>query len=118
MYDEARGSLNLLELMPRQNVQSETADDGTVTLLVPKFRSPFILRWFVPLLAKPYIRLKLDKFGSYIWSCCDGNTTVSDIAMKMGQQFGEETESLYDRIGVFIRRLDESESLVIRRSEK
>jgi hypothetical protein len=31
----------------------------------------------------------------------------------MGEKFGEEVDSLYERIGLFIRRLDESQSLLI-----
>jgi hypothetical protein len=39
---------------------------------------------------------------------------VRDIGQKMGEKFGEEVDSLYERIGLFIRRLDESQSLLIR----
>ena len=42
-----------------------------------------------------------------------GNTTVRDIGQKMSEKFGEEADSLYERIGLFIRRLDESQSLLI-----
>lgn len=84
-----------------------------VTLFVPKFQNQWTVRWLIPLLAKPHIRLKLDRYGSYIWNACDGNTTVRDIGQKMGEKFGEEVDSLYERIGLFIRRLDESQSLLI-----
>ena len=86
-----------------------------MTIFVPKFQNQMLMRWMVPLLAKPFIRLKLDTYGSYIWNACDGNTTVRDIGQKMGEHFGEEIDPLYERIGLFIRRLDESQSLLIRR---
>ncbi len=85
-----------------------------MTLFVPKFQDQWTVRWLIPLLAKPNIRLKLDRYGSYIWNACDGNTTVRDIGQKMGEQFGENADSLYERIGLFIRRLDESQSLLIK----
>jgi hypothetical protein len=110
---EAVKALNLLELKPIRNTRSETNEEGLVTLLVPKFQNQWTVRWLIPLLAKPYIRLKLDKYGSYIWNACDGNTTVRDIGLKMSEKFGEEIDSLYERIGLFIRRLDESQSLLI-----
>ncbi len=110
--DTAR-ALNLLDLKPIRNARSETDKEGLVTLLVPKFQNQWIIRWVIPLLAKPYIRLKLDKYGSYVWNACDGSTTVRDIGRKMGENFGEEVDSLYERIGLFIRRLDESQSLLL-----
>ncbi len=110
---ESAQALNLLELRPIRNTRSETNEDGLVTLFVPKFQNQWTLRWLIPLLAKPNIRLKLDKYGSYIWNACDGNTTVRDIGQKMGEYFGEEVDSLYERIGLFIRRHDESQSLLI-----
>ena len=114
LNSETAQALNLLELKPVRNTRSETNEEGLVTLLVPKFQNQLIIRWLIPLLAKPYIRLKLDKYGSYIWNACDGNTTVRDIGQKMGEYFGEEVDSLYERIGLFIRRLDESQSLLIK----
>lgn len=114
MNSETAQVLNLLELKPIRNTRSETNEEGLVTLFVPKFQNQWTVRWLIPLLAKPDIRLKLDKYGSYIWNACDGNTTVRDIGQKMGEHFGEEVDSLYERIGLFIRRLDESQSLLIK----
>ena len=111
---ETAQALNLLELKPIRNARSETNEEGLVTLFVPKFQNQWTVRWLIPLLAKPNIRLKLDKYGSYIWNACDGNTTVRDIGQKMSEKFGEEADSLYERIGLFIRRLDESQSLLIK----
>ena len=110
---ETAKALNLLELKPVRNARSETNEEGLVTLFVPKFQNQWTVRWLIPLLAKPHIRLKLDSYGSYIWNACDGNTTVRDIGVKMGEKFGEEVDLLYERIGLFIRRLDESQSLLI-----
>ncbi|MGA7160874.1 MAG: PqqD family protein [Bacteroidota bacterium] len=113
MNSRTAQALNLLDLKPARNARSETNENGLITLLVPKFQNQWIVRWLNPLLAKPFFRLNLDKYGSYIWNACDGNTTVRDIGEKMGAYFGEETDSLYERIGLFIRRLDESQSLII-----
>jgi len=110
---ETVNAINLLDLKPVRNTRSETNEEGLVTLLVPKFQNQWTVRWLIPLLAKPHIRLKLDTYGSYIWNACDGNTTVRDIGAAMGEKFHEELDSLYQRIGVFIRRLDESQSLSI-----
>jgi hypothetical protein len=107
-------SLNLLELKPMRNARSEEDEAGLVTLFIPKFQSRWMARWFVPMLARPEIRLKLDKYGSYLWNACDGTATVREIGKGMSEHFGEELDPLYDRIGMFIRRLDESQSLSIK----
>ena len=113
MNSETAKALNLLDLTPVRNARFETNEEGLVTLFVPKFQNQWTVRWLIPLLAKPYIRLKLDAYGSFIWNACDGNTTVRNIGIKMSEKFGEEIDSLYERIGLFVRRLDESQSLLI-----
>jgi Coenzyme PQQ synthesis protein D (PqqD) len=104
----SEGGVNLLELKPLRNVESAPNADGTVVLIVPKFQGRFVSRWIMPVLAKPYIRLKLDAHGSYFWNECDGRSTVREIAGKMSEHFGEGIEPMLDRIGAFMRRLDES----------
>ena len=109
-------SVNLLSLRPLRNVRSEILEDGTTVLIVPKFASGVLSKWLGPLLAKPDMRMKLDAHGSFLWNACDGQTTVEEIAKKMSLKFGEDQESLYERIGQFVRRLDEAECLVINSS--
>lgn len=119
-------TVNLLELRPKRNSEWETGENDQVVLLVPKFRGGFLGKWVQPRLSRPYYRVKLDAYGSYIWRACDGNTTVFEIAAAMKDRFKEDLESLYERIGKFIRRLDESkfvlmdgkgETLIVRREK-
>lgn len=105
--------VNLLELKPRRNLEWESREGDLVTLVVPKFKNRWILRWFVPLLAKPNIRVKLDKFGSYLWRRCDGEATVKEIGEGMAAEFGEPLDSLYDRIGKFIQKLARDNFLIL-----
>ena len=71
------------------------------------------MRWLVPMLAKPTIRVKLDPLGSYFWICCDGSTTVAVIGERMAGKFGETVEPLYDRIGKFVQTLARDTFLVL-----
>ncbi len=102
---EQRASLNLLELRPQRNLRWETGENGRVTLIVPKFKNKYLVRWFVPLLAKPNIKVKLDALGSFVWSRCDGRTSVEQIGHEMAETFGEPLEELYERIGQFLAKL-------------
>ena len=104
---------NLLTLKPKRNLEWERSENDLITLVIPKFRNRFIVKWLVPMLAKPNIRVKLDERGTYVWDRCDGNTTVAEIGESMSGKFGEPTEVSYDRIEKFIQRLARDEFLVL-----
>lgn len=104
---------NLLDMKPHRLVEWETADDGSVTVLVPKFRNPILVRWVLPRLAHPHVRVKLDAVGSVIWNQCDGAMTVSQIAGVLQQQFGASVEPVGERIGSFLRHLERGDLLRI-----
>ena len=109
MKSKVTRELNLLELKPKRNIQWETGENDQVVLLVPKFQNGILARWVQPRLSRPHYRVKLDAYGSFIWNACDGNTTVSEIARRMEENFKEDRESLYERIGKFIGQLDHSQ---------
>lgn len=103
--NETEKKTNLLELTPFRSVSFETSEDGKVTLLIPKFKNRFAVKYFEPLLAKKHFKLKLDAYGSFVWSRIDGNTTVMAIANAMKEHFGDSVEPVYDRVGKFIHML-------------
>ncbi len=88
-------------------------ENGLVTLIVPKFKNKYVVKWFVPLLAKPNIKVKLDALGSFVWSRCDGQTSVEQIGRDMAEAFGEPLEQLYDRIGRFLAKLAKDKFVVL-----
>ncbi len=98
-------AVNLLDLKPKRNLEWESREGDLVTLIIPKFKNKYFVRWFVPMLAKPNIKVKLDRFGSFVWLRCDGVMTVAQIGEEMATQFGEPVEQLYERIGKFLAKL-------------
>lgn len=98
-------SINLLDLRPARNLEWEKGEDGLVAVLVPKFRNRYVVKWFVPMLAKPTIRVKLDARGSYVWTRCDGRATVGEIGKAMAAEFGEPLDAAYDRLAKFVQQL-------------
>ena len=105
MNKEEKRPPNLLTLKPKRNLEWETQPDDNVVLVIPKFRHRLLVKWFVPMLAKPNIRLKLDERGSYVWMHCDGNTTVAKLGEEMATKYGESLDSTYERIGKFVQKL-------------
>jgi hypothetical protein len=109
--------VNLLTLTPVRKLQWERREDHLVTLVIPKFRSRWLVTWFVPMLAKPNVRVKLDRFGSFFWEQCDGVMNVGRIAEEMAARFGEDPEAMYDRLGRFVRLLEKDGFITITEHE-
>jgi hypothetical protein len=104
-----RQSINLLELTPEQRVGWEAGENGNVVVLVPKFYHPLLVKWIVPLLKYPHVRIKLDALGSFVWKQCDGRTTVAEIADRMKGEFKDAAGSAEERIRTFLLMLEQSE---------
>ena len=78
--------VNILDLKPKRRYPSEI-EEGRVVVLVPKF-SGILGRWFSSKLQKPYIRVKLDDFGSSVWHNCRESVTVQEIADRLKDEYG------------------------------
>jgi hypothetical protein len=114
MNTENAQSVNLLDVKPTRNLQWETRESELVTLLVPKFRNHYLVKWFLPLFSKPNFRVNLDAYGSFVWHHCDGNTTVFEIGERMKEKFGEAVDPLYERIAQFIQKLEQEKFLALK----
>lgn len=100
--------LNLLELVPQKNIEWEKTEEGLTCLLKPKLQLPILKKHILPRLKHPYYRINLDKIGSLFWESCDGVRTVEEIAKRMKAALGEEVEPLYDRITLFLQKLEKN----------
>jgi len=109
MGRKKRTSVNLLVLTPVQRVPWETGESGAVVVLVPKFRNEILVRWLVPHLKYPVVRVKLDALGSFVWKLCDGKTTVGEMADRMTVEFGDTAASAQERIRKFLLTLEKSD---------
>jgi hypothetical protein len=94
----------LFELKPVRNFDWQAADDDRAVVLVPKFRSR-LLRRLLPGAAGRNFRVRLDADGSFVWSLCDGGTTVLDIADRFHARSGGDLADVRDRVAGFVQRL-------------
>ena len=102
---------NLLELKPVRNFEFVVQDDSKVTLLIPKFRGKILGKYLQPIIKRKFYKVKLDTLGSFVWSNCDGQSTVNQIVERVIQQFGEEAEPAHERVEKFIQHLYHSDCL-------
>lgn len=96
------------ELTPFRLCEHEENEDGTITLLVPKSNNPIVVRWLLPRVKKPHMKLDLDEIGTATWHLIDGEKTVSGVAQGLSGKFGDRVEPLYERLGQFLTQLWQS----------
>ncbi len=91
-----------MELHPVISVEWEESEGG-VTVHVPR---RFPLNYVARAVRKaPYVRLRLDRFGSFVWRHCDGRRSVHEIAVALELEFGDEVESAVPRLSLYLKRL-------------
>jgi hypothetical protein len=98
-------------------IESEKGEDGNITLLYPRFKNEFFLKWLVPKTRSPFIKITLDTFGSAFWNECDGTHTVYDIGLILKEKFGESIEPVFKRLQLFISHLRKNECLDLEEKE-
>ena len=107
----ARDQQPLEELRPVRARRWTAGADDRVTVIIPKFTNRWLVRWFVPLLAKPDVRLRLDERGSFVWRQCDGSVTVQEIAERVSLRFGSEPDPALEQVVQFMRHLTRADTL-------
>lgn len=113
MKTEEKQFLNLWDLKPKRNAEWEMTNEGKIVVLVPKFRNPFLVKYILPVLAKPFFRIKLDDVGTMIWQLSDGKTPVSSIADALVNTFGQSVDPVENRINHFLNQLERGDLIVI-----
>ncbi len=84
--------------------ESLVVDDGLRAIMVPRFDGAVLRRLLMPRLKKPCFRIRLDRFGTFVWDAIDGRATVGEIAERFiasnpDEQMGRE------RVALFVRTL-------------
>lgn len=106
MFFKRKDKENFLDFIPIAKVNYKQNNDlETIALLIPRFRSEFMLKYFVPSNKSKYIYANLDKFGSFAFINVDGQKPILKICEDMKEHFGEEVEPVYERVSKFFGHL-------------
>lgn len=97
--------VNLLELIPERCFDAVEGDEGNVVVHMPRFHVPWMQKHLIPKWKDPYIKVKLDPFGSHIWRRIDGKRAITEIADSLVEEFGDEVQPIEDRLGTFFKQL-------------
>jgi hypothetical protein len=98
-------SINYLELTPKREYDHVLESSGTVSVLVPKFKNKFLVSFLMPRLKSPYIKAKLDDFGSLTWTEMDGTKNVQSISLSLTDKFGDKVQPVSERLTKFLTQL-------------
>ena len=94
-----------LRALPRQQCKFYQNHQGLVTLQVPRARNPLLRKIIGLFNPNPYIKIKLDEKGSFIWLRCDGQTSIAQICQELEQEYGDSIKPSRERTVKFIKQL-------------
>lgn len=100
-------SSNTLDLTPFKLHKEEVDEANFVTVLIPKFKNKFAVKFISPKLKSDVFRIKLDKFGSFIWLKMNGNYKVHQIIKDAVEHFKDEIQPAEERVSKFLFQLYE-----------
>jgi hypothetical protein len=101
----AEQKANLLDVIPKRTREFRDEENGTVTVLIPRFGDDPIggvLRHFF---RNTPIRLHLDEVGTEVWRLCDGHRSVYEIGDCLQAKFGERINPVYERLGAYLHKM-------------
>lgn len=102
--------LNYLEVRPIRNYNETVDENNLVTVLIPKFKNRFAVKFVLPYMQHKFFKVKLDEFGSAAWLLIDSDRNVSEIASELVKKFGEKIQPVEERLtrfftGIYEQRL-------------
>jgi len=99
--------LNYMEATPIRKSEHETAENGIVTIVVPKFKNQK-LNNFLFLPRRRYFRISLDELGSEVWLQINGKIKVTEICHNVSEIFGDRISPVEQRVTKFLTTLYEA----------
>lgn len=96
---------NFLNLTPVPLFDHKKNDNGTITLLIPRFKDFLGKRILQPRLKHPYITLELDELGTDTWLLSDGRKNVRDICEILKEKHKEKINPAEDRVTRFFSQM-------------
>ncbi len=103
-------NINYLEVRPIRNYGETVDENNFVTVLIPKFKNRFAVKFVLPYMQHKFFKVKLDELGSAAWLLIDNKKSVGEIATELVKQFGEKIQPVEERLtrfftGIYEQRL-------------
>jgi hypothetical protein len=108
---------NFLDMIPVRNVGEFNRDGEKITLLVPKFKSPWMRKWLIPQNRSKHFRIHLDEMGSKVWNFIDGERNTNEICLLLNDSLSENVDpdnSIELRVTRFLSQLYKNRFIVFK----
>lgn len=103
---------NLLLFIPEHAREWEINHENQLVIIKkPKFENKFLKKHLLSRMKRPYFRIRLDDYGSFVWKNIDGQTTVFEIGNRLKTTFGDSIEPVYERLALFIQTLAQNKCI-------
>lgn len=93
---------NALDLIPLPRCESTVGEDGSVTLVVPRFKQEWLLRLVRRLRRSETVKVHLDETGSKAWREMDGRRSIEEIGKSIDAEGDETIQQKYERLSAFM----------------
>lgn len=93
------------KVLAKPNVAPESRNDEKFTLLVPRFRSGLLKKVLQPRLSSPYIKVKLDEYGTFIWKQIEAGYNVETMLAHLENEYGSKIVLAEKRTKEFLKAL-------------
>ncbi len=102
--------LNYLDARPIRSYGESVDENNFVTVLIPKFKNRFAVKFVLPYMRHKFFKVKLDELGSAAWLLVDNKRNVNQIASELVKKFGEKIQPVEERLtrfftGIYEQRL-------------
>ena len=105
---------NFLDLHPIAQHGHELEEEGTVRVLIPRFKGKILSKLMQSSKRSPFIKLSLDELGSATWLLMDGNNDVRTMCRILREQKGEKIEPAQERVTRFLSQLFQQNLIIFR----
>lgn len=92
---------NFLDLIPAYNNNWDTAEDGRIYLLVPRWKNKLMKKIMLRFGRSEFVKVYFDQTGTKVWAKIDGKRTIGQIGADMELEKDETEEQKYNRLGQF-----------------
>jgi len=93
---------DLAPLIPVRTIDSELADDGKVKITESRRKDSWLDNLLSKGLEPGHNHVALDEVGSLVWSLCDGEHSVRQIAAALNERFGSDYDPDSKRLAIFL----------------
>lgn len=110
--------MNFLDLTPIKKFSEEIDENGVTSILIPRFKSQRMAKFFLSRKKSNIFKVKLDELGSATWIELDGKQNVLEICKKLSDRLGEKVHPAEQRVTKFLSILYQQRCITFKELQK